>query len=193
MPSLDRALGMYLQLARAASLRGQNGIRDKLLVLAGVRAVEMDLVDVADRCRQRILDHNPQHLVRRWPSLGEALHDEEFLVYLKQQMRRYSPERAEHLLTQLGIEPYNPSEFSAGDDDFARLLEELDETDIDDDSNVGNRANLLISAGGSLSRGPRPYWPSRRHNRLQPYSTAWLVILLGLIVCAIYIGLALSG
>jgi hypothetical protein len=126
--------------------------------------------------------------------LGEALHDEEFLVYLKQQMRRYSPERAEHLLTQLGIEPYTPSEFSAGDDDFARLLEELDDTDMDDDdSNVGNRANLLISGGGSLSRGPRPYWPSGRHNRLQPYSTAWLVVLLGLIVCAIYIGLALSG
>src|SRR5688572_4135769 len=133
MPSLDRALGMYLQLARAAGLRRQGGIRDKLLVLAGVTAVEIDRPEVAAECRQRILDHNPQHLVRRWPTFATALEEEEFQAYLRQQIRRYSAERVEHLLEQLGVDPYTPDEFTLGDEDFAHLLEQLDEPQPDDE------------------------------------------------------------
>ena len=194
MPSLDRALGMYLQLARAAGIRGQAGIRDKLLILAGVTAAEIDHADIATECRERILEHNPQHLIRRWPTFSEALDDEEFQVYLKQQLRRYSPERVEHLLSQLGIEPYAAGEFSLGSTDFSRLMDGLDSPEADP-GELGSAAGqrLFVGGAGSLRSGPRPYAPSRRYNRLQPYPTLWLVVLLGLITCAIYIGLALSG
>jgi hypothetical protein len=194
MPSLNRALGMYLQLARAAGLRGQGGIRDKLLVLAGVTAVEIDQPDVAAECRLRIVDHNPQHLVRRWSTFAEALDDEEFLAYLKQQIRRYSAERVEHLLEQLGIDPFTPGEFAVGDEGFAQLMQELDEAQPgDDDVEILSGQHLLGSSGGALWSDRRPYLPPRRYNRLQPNSTVWLVVLLGIIACAIYIALALSG
>jgi hypothetical protein len=175
-------------------MRGQGGIRDKLLILAGVTAAEIDHPDVAAECRQRILEQNPQHLIRRWPNFSEALDDDEFQVYLKQQLRRYSPERVEHLLAQLGIEPYSAGEFSLGDGDFVRLMDELDSTEPDSDESDPVASQRVFAGGvGSPRSGPRPYLPLRRHNRLQPYPTLWLVVLLGLITCAIYIGLALSG
>jgi hypothetical protein len=79
-------------------------VRDKLLVLSGVVAVEMGLPQIAAVCRRQVLAHNPWHLVRRWPTLAEAMDDDAFQDYLRQLSRRYSPEKAEHLLVTLGIE-----------------------------------------------------------------------------------------
>ena len=193
MPSVDRALGMYLQLARAAGVRGQAGIRDKLLILAGVTANELDHDDVAAQCRQRILEHNPQHLIRRWPSFAEALADDEFLVYLKQQLRRYSAERVEHLLAQLGVEPFSGEDFSLRDDTFRRLLAELDAADPADEELDALTAQRLLNAGGYSFGRKRSFTPPRRYNRAQPFPTLWLVVALGAIACTIYIALALFG
>jgi len=100
----DRQLETYLHLARASELRRQPMVTDKLLVLAGVTAAEMGLEEISAVCRHKILTHNPWHIVRRWPRLDAALADERFQVYLKQLRRRYSAEKAEHMLASLGIE-----------------------------------------------------------------------------------------
>jgi len=100
----DRLLEVYLHLARASDLRRQPMVSDKLLVLAGVTAAEMGLDEISAVCRHKILMHNSWHIVGRWPTLDAALADERFQVYLKQLRRRYSPEKAEHMLASLGIE-----------------------------------------------------------------------------------------
>ena len=102
-PPID-LLGMYLHLARAAELRRQPLVRDRVLLLAGVIAAQINLAPIAAACRERILTHNPGHMLSRWPTVGAALHEEEFQSLLKQLARRYGPEQVEHLVGQLQIE-----------------------------------------------------------------------------------------
>lgn len=104
MPEADRTLGMYLHLARASQSRKQPMVCDKLLVLAGVQAEQMGLEPISALCRHKVLSHNARHLLRQWPTVTDALEDERFQAYLKQLRRRYSPEKAEHMLHTLGIE-----------------------------------------------------------------------------------------
>lgn len=122
MAEPTQILGMYLHLARASAARRQPMVRDKLLVLAGVTALEMELPDVAERCRGEILLHNAWHLVRKWPTLGAAVADDRFEPYLKQLRRRYSPERAEHMLQSLGIELARERESYYTDQEYALAL-----------------------------------------------------------------------
>jgi hypothetical protein len=97
-------LAMYLQLARASELRRRPLVRDKLLVLAGVMAVEAEMAPIAALCRQRIIAHNPAHLLGHYTSIPQALADERFQRYLQQLRRHYSLEKAEHMLASLGID-----------------------------------------------------------------------------------------
>jgi hypothetical protein len=120
MAEADRVLGMYLHLARASKLRQQPLVRAKLLVLAGVQAEEMGLDEISALCRHRILSQNPRHLVRRWPTMQDALAAEPFQTHLKQLRRRYSHEKVEHMMHSLGIEMgqeraayFNDTEYAA--------------------------------------------------------------------------------
>jgi hypothetical protein len=98
-------LGLYLHLARAAELRRQPLVRDRLLLLAGVIAVQLPgLSPIAACCRAKILAHNPGHVLDRWPTIAEGLAEEELATLVTQLARRYGPEQAEQLSVQLGIE-----------------------------------------------------------------------------------------
>jgi DNA-directed RNA polymerase subunit N (RpoN/RPB10) len=97
-------LSIYLHLAHASQLRGRLHVRDRLLILAGVIAAENKLTRIAACCRHRVLQHNPQHLLGRWPTLSEALADADFAHFLRHLYRRYPDERAERMLVTLGIE-----------------------------------------------------------------------------------------
>jgi hypothetical protein len=122
MAEADRLLGMYLHLARASSLRKQPMVHDKLLVLAGVQAEEMGLGEISALCRHKILGHNARHLVRKWPTIGEALSSESFQAYLKQLRRRYSSEKIEHMVHSLGIEMGQEREAYFTDSEYAAAL-----------------------------------------------------------------------
>jgi hypothetical protein len=74
-----------------------------MLVLAGSLAAEIGLPTIAAYCRDHILRQNPRHLVRRWPTLGNALEHREFRSFLKQVQRRYPAEKAERILDSLGM------------------------------------------------------------------------------------------
>ena len=58
-------LGIYLHLARASDQRRRPLVRDRLLILAGAIAAEIDLDAVAAYCRHQVLLHNPHHLLRQ--------------------------------------------------------------------------------------------------------------------------------
>src|SRR5947208_13838145 len=97
-------LASYLRLARAAELRRQPLVRDRVLLLAAVIAAQIDLAPIAAACRELILAHNRRHLVGRWATVGEALGEEDFQSLVNQLSTRYGPEHVERLVEQLGME-----------------------------------------------------------------------------------------
>ena len=127
-----RLLGVYLHLARASEMRLQPMVRDKLLVLAGVQDEAMGLAPISALCRYKVLAHNGRHMLRHWPTLEVALDDERFQTYLKQLTRRYSKEKAEHMLHSLGIELGRERELYANDLEYAAALLDTQPDAIDD-------------------------------------------------------------
>lgn len=115
-------LANYLHLARAAERRRQMLVRDRVLLMAAVIAAQIRLPPIAAACRERILAHNPRHLVGRWPSVAEALKAEEFQTLIRQLATRYAPERVEQLLAQLGIQRGRERATYAGDGEYAAAL-----------------------------------------------------------------------
>ncbi len=122
MADAARSLAVYLHLARASDLRRQPLVTDKLLVLAGTTAVELELSDVAQRCHAAVLERNPRHLLRNWPGLSEAQAAEGFQSFLRQLRRQYSPEKAEHMLGSLGVDMARERELYATEHEYASAL-----------------------------------------------------------------------
>lgn len=115
-------LGLYLHLARASRQRMRPHVADRLLVLAGTIAARMKLHDIAAYCRRLVLQHNPNHLVRRWATLDAALADSDFLHFLRLQQRRYPQERAERMLLTLGIDMAQERAAYFSDAEYAAAL-----------------------------------------------------------------------
>ncbi len=123
MTTPGEQLGLYLHLAKAAELRRQPLVRDRLLLLAGVIAAQVPgLAPIAACCRAKILAHNPGHVVSRWPTLGEGLEYEELACVVTQLARRYGPEQAEQLCIQLGIERGSERAAYYSDGEYAAAL-----------------------------------------------------------------------
>lgn len=122
MQTSHEVLGLYLHLARASEQRQRWLVRDKMLVLAGVTAAEMELPTVAAFCREKVLQHNTGHVVGHFNSLEEALKDEDFHVYLVRLRSRYPRERAEHILGTLGISQANERDSYYTDYEYAAAL-----------------------------------------------------------------------
>jgi hypothetical protein len=94
-----------VQLADVSERKHQLIGRDKLLVLAAAAACRAGWIDVGERCRQLVLEHNPSHLIGGYSTAAEALRSGDFAPLLNQLERMCSYERAEFLLTELGLEP----------------------------------------------------------------------------------------
>ena len=120
-PPID-LLGTYLHLARAAELRRQPLVRNRVLLRAGVIAAQIDLAPIAAACREKILAHSLRHLVGRWPTIGEALLEEDFQTLVNQLSTRYGPERVDQLVLQLGIERGNERAAYASEGEYAASL-----------------------------------------------------------------------
>ena len=123
-------LASYLRLARAAELRRQPLVRDRVLLLAAVIAAQIDLALIAAACREQILAHNPRHLVARWPTVAAALGQEDFQSLVSQLSTRYGPENVEHLVEQVGIEQVQGRGVYASDGEFAAALLGMDWNDL---------------------------------------------------------------
>ena len=102
MADPDLALSAYLQLATISHARGQWLPRNKFLILAGAAACAAGYLDIAERCRELVKTHSPNHLLCRYESFPAALKSAEFQTYHKQLKKFCSIERAEHLLVGQG-------------------------------------------------------------------------------------------
>lgn len=132
MSNLLHQLGLYLHLARASQHRRRPMVRDRILVLAGTIAVQLNLWQVSAYCRHLILQNNPRHLLRHWSTIADALKDDEFQGHLKQLQRRYPRERAEQMLASLGVEMARERDAYYSDLEYAAAIlgttpEQLDE------------------------------------------------------------------
>jgi mRNA-degrading endonuclease YafQ of YafQ-DinJ toxin-antitoxin module len=121
MTAVD-VLGMYLHLARASAMRRRYDVKDRFLVLAACLADQMNLSRIAEECRRRVLAHNRHHILGRWPSVRDARHDPDFLVFLRRLERRYPLERVELLLEKLGIHWRNERAAYFSDEEYAASL-----------------------------------------------------------------------
>lgn len=149
----DPSLALYLHLARAAELRRKFLVRDKLLVLCAVLAIERDLSPIAAYCRRKVLAHNPGHMLGRFISVEAALDDPAFLHLLAQLKRAYPREKAEHMLASLGINLAKERETYFSEQEYAAALlgttpQELDSLAAHSDAE-GSRPG--VAAGDATS------------------------------------------
>lgn len=115
-------LATYLHLAKSAWKRLRMPDRDRLLVISGFIAAKMHLEPIADHCRSLILQNNQGHMMRRWKSFTEALDDSDFQHFLKQIQRRFPQEKAETMLSNLGIDRANERQLYRDDLEYAAAI-----------------------------------------------------------------------
>ncbi len=115
-------LAMYLHLARASERRRQPHVRDRMLIVAAAIAERCRLSRIAAYCRQQVLESNPRHLIRRWPTIAVALYESDFQHFLKQLQRRYPQEKAEQMLQTLNIDMAHERDAYYSDEEYAAAL-----------------------------------------------------------------------
>jgi hypothetical protein len=108
----ERAMLAYAILSDLSRKKGQYLGRDKFLILTAAAACRAGWPDVANRCYVLVLANNPLHLLGNYDQFTDALRSSDFEPFLKQLERFCGYEKAEHLLSELEIEPVVPKEAS---------------------------------------------------------------------------------
>ena len=121
----DRATLLFCRLALVAAERGQQAGRDRFLILGGISATRAGWPAVAARCHELVTSGAPRHLLNRYASFAEALRDPAFEAFSRQVRRFCTPERAEHLLSELGLAPALTEGENFAADDVLKILESL--------------------------------------------------------------------
>lgn len=122
----DRATLLFARLAAVSAQRGQTAGRNRFLILAGIAATRAGWAAVAARCHHLVITSAPRHLLSRSVTFAEALRDPDFAQFCRQLCRFCSPERAEHLLSELGLDADPDTD---GEDSAARVLQILEPLD----------------------------------------------------------------
>ena len=96
---VDHELGAFVfaSLAEISHERKQLDSRDRFLLLAAIAACRAGCLEIADRCRQIVLGHNPRHLIQSYASIPDALRDSDFAPFERSLNRFCSFEQAEML------------------------------------------------------------------------------------------------
>lgn len=97
MPS-DETARVYRELAEDFERQGQAQMRDRFLVLAADAAFAAGQKDEAERLRNRLLQHNPHHLLKPYSSFAEAMKSADVQNYVGTLRRNHPYEKAEKLL-----------------------------------------------------------------------------------------------
>jgi hypothetical protein len=101
MDSPASVFQVYNELADWYEQKGPATMRDRFLVLAADAALAAGEVDVAEYLRARLLQVNPNHLLKSYASFAEALRAAQVQTYVGDLRRNYSPEAARQLLQSL--------------------------------------------------------------------------------------------
>jgi hypothetical protein len=96
---------IYQELALRYERQHEQRLRDVFYLLAADVAFASGRGDEAERIRQRMLEANPNSLVRPFPSFAAALQSLDIQDYLADLRRQYPPEEAEKLLIKVRANP----------------------------------------------------------------------------------------
>jgi hypothetical protein len=92
---------IYREIADLEERRGSAQTRDRFLILAADAALQAGYEDEADALRERLLESNPHHLLRPYPSFAGAMHSADVASYVADLRGCYPPEEAARLLDSL--------------------------------------------------------------------------------------------
>ena len=104
----ERAMLAYAMLSDLSHQKGQYLGRNKFLILTAAAACRAGWPDVANRCHVLVLANNPLHLLGNYDLFTDAMRSPDFEPFLKQLERFCGYEKAEHLLSELELEPAVP-------------------------------------------------------------------------------------
>lgn len=110
MPSARRSVEIYEELATLEAERGDAQMRDRFLILAADAALTVGLRADAERLRLLLLEHNPHHLLRPYPSMADALTSSDVARYVADLRRSYPPAEAGRFLEELRSDAVSPEE-----------------------------------------------------------------------------------
>jgi hypothetical protein len=94
-------VSIYRELADLYQQQGQSQLRDRFLLLAALAAHESGNASEADRLRQRLLQHNPHHLIKPFSNFAEAMRSPDVQTYVRDLKQSYPPETAQQMLAGL--------------------------------------------------------------------------------------------
>lgn len=107
---MENHAAIYADLAKACHDKGRFQERDRFLILAADSAWSAGAIEQAEQFRSRILEYNPNHLLKPYPSFDEALKSPDIQAYVQQLRRGYPRERAVEMLKELVGERRNELE-----------------------------------------------------------------------------------
>jgi len=93
----------FLFLAAQSNRKQQRPGCDRFLLLSLIAACRAGFPELADQCRELIIQRNPHHQMNRYSNAIEAMQNEEFQTLAKQLQRFCTSERAEQLAQGLGF------------------------------------------------------------------------------------------
>jgi hypothetical protein len=100
----------YLKLSEWFNRKGQPQQRDRFLVLAADAAHAAGRQQDAEKLRQRLLKHNPHHLLRPYASFSQAMDSVDVQSYVNDLRNSYPPKKAAEMLTAASEENVQPTE-----------------------------------------------------------------------------------
>jgi hypothetical protein len=101
MPSSDPKVRIYEDLAEWEHEHGSPQARDRFLILAADAALAAGSNEEAERFRARLLEYNPHHLLKPYPSLTEALKSSEVHGYIADLRSTYPVDEAQRTLSSV--------------------------------------------------------------------------------------------
>lgn len=152
MPAPQALLDLYLNLAKVSEDQHRPQHRERFLALAASAACEAGDSGAAEACRSMIVDANPMHTFRRFPSAEEALNAVEVAEYILSLRRLYPFEKAEFLLQK----------YTDGVQEIA--VDDRTSEDVPDETAVAKRKKRapvkLASVGRMERRGRDEFKPN---------------------------------
>ncbi len=98
VPPTDTSAKVYQELADWYEQQRDGPMRDRFLLLAAASLLSSGHNDEAEKIRLRLLKLNPNHLLKPFPSLAEAVKSRDVREYIDGLRRNYSPPAASQLL-----------------------------------------------------------------------------------------------
>lgn len=139
---------LYQQIAEAYHAQGKYQERDRFLVLALDAAQSSGQNNTAEQVRQRLLELNPNHLIKPYNNCAVAMQAPNFVAYVTQLRKNFPAAKAQALLQELGgAVPAKPKRTMLADSTFSSALPE-------DDPKTPTWSQLQIETKAKGNAGP---------------------------------------